>query len=185
MATLHFPLWQHLGKLNWNKEEEKLNSEAIENATHILYYLGYNASEALDCNGIKFSMRQIGEINYRNILFDFVLLFQWFDIKLPDLDYAKVFLKDLYTPLEVNNVISKSKIIVHNDTLQLVQTVNYMVNGEGYNIPNLEKYINQYNDGEEILPIIATDKITDLMLKIKIDCAQGTFLNDPFSNSII
>ena len=60
-----------------------------------------------------------------------------------------------------------------------------MVNGEGYNIPNLEKYINQYNDGEEILPIIATDKITDLMLKIKIDCAQGTFLNDPFSNSII
>ena len=184
MATLHFPLGQHLGKLILDKEEEKLNSEAIENATHILYYMGYNASEALDCNGINFSMRQIGEINYRNILFDFVLLFQWFDIKLPDLDYAKVFLKDLYTPLEDNNVISKSKIIVHNDTLHLVQTGYYMVNGNGYYIPNLEMYFNQYNDGNEILPLIANDKITDIILKIKKDVAEGAPSNDPYSNSI-
>ena len=178
---------QHLGKLIWDKEEEKLNSDAIENATWILYYMGYNADENIDGNGITFSMRQVNEINesdYRNILFDFTLIFSMFNINLPDLEYAKVSLKELYIPLEDKNSAIKNKFIVHNETLYLVQTGNYMVNGNGYYISNLEMYFNQYNDGNEILPLIAKDKITDIILKIKIDVAEGTFLNDPFSNSI-
>jgi len=187
MAILHFPLGSHLGRLIWDKEEEKLSSEAIENATYILYYMGYNADENTENNGISFSMRQISESNqskFRNILFDFVLLFQMFDINLPDLDYAKVFLKELYIPLEFKNSVIKKRLIVQNETIYLVQTANYMVNGEGYNIFNLEMYLNQYYSGNEILPLMAKDKITDIILKIKKDVAEGAPLNDPYSNSI-
>lgn len=184
MATLHFPLGQHLGKLIFDKGEEKPNSEAIENATWILYYLGYNASEALDCNGINFSMRQIGDINYRNILFDFVLLFQWFDIQLPDLDYAKVFLKELYIPLEEKKITLKSELVVRNETFYLLQTDKYVVNGNGYSISNSKMYFDLFREGNELLPLIANDKIMDIILKIKNDVAEGTFLNDPFSNTI-
>lgn len=40
-----------------------------------------------------------------------------------------------------------------------------MVKGSGYNIPNLEMHINQYKDGNEILPLIAKDKILDIIKK--------------------
>ena len=186
MATLHFPLGSHLGKLIWDKEKDKLNSEAIENATHILYYMGYNASEALDCKGINFGMRQIrsnDESDYRNILFDFALLFQMFDIKLPDLDYAKVFLKELYIPLEEKKITLKSKLVVRNETFYLLQTDKYVVNGNGYSISNSKMYFDLFREGNELLPLIANDKIMDIVLKIKNDVAAGTFLNDPFSSA--
>lgn len=179
MATLHFPLGTHLGRLIWDKEEEKLSSEAIENATYILYYMGYNASENLDCSGIHFSMRQIKSndaSDYRNILFDFALLFQMIDIKLPDLEYAKVFLKELYIPLEKKKITLKSQLVVRDEIFYLLQTDKYVLNGNGYSISNSKMYFDLFKEGNELLPLIANDKITDIILKIKTDCAQGTFL---------
>ena len=187
MATLHFPLGQHLGKLIWDKEEEKLSSEAIENATHILYYMGYNASEDLDCKGINFGMRQIRSndaSDYRNILFDFALLFQMIDIKLPDLEYAKTFLKELYIPLEKKKITLKSQLVVRDEIFYLLQTDKYVVNGNGYSISNSKMYFDLFKEGNELLPLIANDKIMDIILKIKKDVAEGAPLNDPYSNSI-
>jgi len=187
MAILHFPLGSHLGRLIWDKEEDKLSSEAIENATWALYYMGYNASENVGCSEIHFSMRELSENNksdYRNMLFDFALVFSMFNINLPDLDYSKTFLGEFYIPLEDKNVVLKSKLIVHNETLYLEQIGNYMVNGSGYNIPNLEMYIDRYNEGEEILPLISEDKLYDILLKIKMDALEGTSLNDPFTDSL-
>jgi len=60
-----------------------------------------------------------------------------------------------------------------------------MLDGNGSNISDLEVYINQYKDGKEILSIIGKDKIADLILKIKTDCAQGAPLNNPFSNAFL
>ena len=37
-------------------------------------------------------------------------------------------------------------------------------------------YFDLFKEGNELLPLIANDKITDIILKIKTDCAQGTFL---------
>jgi len=188
MATLHFPLGSHLGRLIWDKEEEKLSSEAIENATYILYYMGYDASENLDCSGIHFSMRRIASNNnsdYRNILFDFTLVFLMFNIKLPDLEYAKTFLKELYIPLEKKKITLKSELVVRDETFYLLQTDKYVVNGNGYSISNSKMYFDLFKEGNELLPLIVKDKITDIVLKIKTDCAQGTFLNDPYSNSNI
>lgn len=188
MATLYFPLGTHLGRLLWDKEEEKLSSEAIENATHILFYMGYNASENLDCSGIHFSMRRIATNNngdYRNILFDFTLVFLMFNIKLPDLEYAKTFLKELYIPLEKKKITLKSKLVVRDETFYLLQTDKYVVYGNGYSISNSKMYFDLFREGNELLPLIANDKISDIVLKIKTDCAQGTFLNDPFRDSII
>lgn len=188
MATLHFPLGQRLGKLIWDEEEEKLNSSQIESATYLLYYMGYNAQENFQYNGLNFGMRQIGRNNvseYRNILFDFALIFSMLNINLPDLKYARSFLKELYIPLEEKKITLKTKLVVRNETFYLLQTDKYVVNGNGYSISNSKMYYDLFKEGNELLPLIAKDKISDLILKIKTDCAQGAPLNDPFSNSII
>lgn len=187
MATLKFPIGQHLGLLIWDKEEEKLSSEAIEDATRILYYMGYNASQTIDCDGICFGMRLIDRIDkneYRNILFDFALVFSMYNINLPDLEYAKAFLKELFIPLEKKKITLKSELVVRNETFYLLQTDKYVVNGNGYSISNSKMYYDLFKERNELLPLIAKDKITDIILKIKTDCASGTFLNDPFRDSI-
>jgi len=102
---------------------------------------------------------------------------------LPDLDYAKVFLKELYIPLEEKKITLKSKLVVRNETFYLLQTDKYMVNGNGYSISNSKMYFDLFREGNELLPLIANDKIMDIVLKIKNDVAAGTLLNDPFSNA--
>jgi len=122
--------------------------------------------------------------DYRNILFDFALLFQMIDIKLPDLDYAKVFLKELYIPLKEKKITLKSKLVVRDETFYLLQTDKYVVNGDGYSISNSKMYFNLFREENELLPLIANDKIKDIVLKIKNDVREGTFLNDPYRDSI-
>ncbi len=186
MAILQFPRAQLWGKLIWEKGEKKLNTTQIENAGYILYYMGYNINEDIDSNEIAFGMRGVGGANasdFRNILFDFTLIFSMFNIRLRDLEYAKIFLKELYIPLDEESTVEKNKFIVENETLFLVHTDNYMVNGNGSNISQPELYFNQYYDGKEILPLMAKDKIEDIILKIKLDVAQGAPRNDPYANS--
>jgi hypothetical protein len=186
MAILRFPLGQHLGVLTWEKGEEILTYEGRENATIILKYMGYNASQTLDCDGICFDWRQLSRRNendFRNILFDFALLFQMIDIKLPDLEYAKAFLNELYIPLEEKKITLKSKLVVRDEIFYLLQTDKYVVNGIGYSISNSKMYFDLFKEGEEILPLIAKDKISDIVLKIKVDAIEGTNLNNPFKDS--
>ncbi len=186
MAILQFPFAQLLGKLIWEKGEEKLTANQIETAGDILYYMGYKINEDIDSNEIVFGTRGVGGTNasdYRNILFDFTLIFSMFNIRLRDLEYAKIFLKELYIPLEEKNTVKKNKFIVENEALFLVHTDNYMVDGNGCKISQPELYFSQYYDGKEILPLMAKDKIEDIILRIKTDLAQGAPRNDPYANS--
>jgi len=185
MAILHFPLGSHLGKLTWDNESEKLTPVQIENASYILHYMGYNIYEDIHGEGLTFSLRLYKEIendhNFRNILFDFVLLFRMMNINLPDLEYSKAFLMDYYIPFNKKNKVSETRAIVYNDTIYLTFTDNYMVSGKDYPFQQKELYINHFNDGEDLLPIIAKDILENVILRIKIDVAEGEPLNDHYA----
>jgi len=185
MATLHFPAGTHSGKLVWNHESERLTPEQIDNASHLLYYMGYEVYQDLPEEGFSFGMRLYKKINnndnYRNVLFDFILLFHWMDINLPDLEYSKVLLSEYFVPFEEKHEVPKTKAIALNDTIYLILTDNYMVSGEGYLFYNLEIYLNVYKDGDELLPYIGRDMIQEVAFRIKIDIREGEPLNDPYS----
>jgi len=55
------------------------------------------------------------------------------------------------------------------------------LSGKGYPFQHLELYINQFNDGEELLPIIGNDISKDIILKLRIDAQEGEPLNDNYS----
>ena len=147
--------------------------------------MGYNIYEDIHGEGLTFSLRLYKEINndhnFRNILFDFVLLFRMMNINLPDLEYSKAFLMDYFIPFNEKNTVSETRAIVHNDTIYLTFTDNYMVSGKEYYFEQLELYIHHFNDGEELLPIIAKDIIENVILRIKIDVAEGEPLNDYYA----
>ena len=185
MATLTFPLGSHMGKLIWDTDSEKLTSEQLKNASYILYYMGYNVHEDTQGEGIIFDLRLYKHTNkddnFRNVLFDFVFLFHMMDINLPDLEYSKAFLHKYFIPFNKKNKVSETRAIVYNDNIYLTFTNNYMVNGKGYPFQHLELYINQFNDGEELLPIIGNDISKDIILKLRIDAQEGEPLNDNYS----